>query len=952
MIRNCLYSVIIYLGLSPEALGQMKAIRNLNIEDGLPHSSVTMLVEDQLGYVWIGTFGGGVVRYDGVQLKTFDESQGLLSSVTLGLSVDSRNNIWICTPLGISKIQNDTLINIKGSFERGYFGVYAIEHRDSIFTVLNAGRDWRFGVIVNNEIVGVNVTLGMKQRIVNAYAPNQDQLYIALETGEIVLKDSTTRIIGRGLNVTGFLKSNTGVHAITQDGIFDLTPNGCRLRWRLPQVESMAINSHFTKGWAQINGKWFDLDFSSTEITQRRVDFSFKPVYPMIDSEGNNWFATMGEGVYITRDVEFERIGIESSPTYAFTHDENQNIWIGTRDGLLVVSSQNILLKKIVFADPKRSRITALTRDKKHNIWVGTLNGLAVISPKTNELRWLSKTDGLSHHSIRALEQDHLGRMWIAYLDDKGLDRWDDGKVTHLSLKHGLLSPDIWDLKFSPANNIMYICTGMGIQRFDGLRFHSIEIPEFKDKILLSLGLYNSKYLLVGSGGAGLALVNLETGTHKIFTKQQGLSSNFISLADADSSNTIWVGTVSGIDQIVLDNHLNLKSIVHHDKKSGLNSNGVNTNAIYFNHKQKYFGTTQGGFRYSPNLNPRKVNFPLHFLRVLVNNRVLRIPYDSVFDAHENYFTFIFNKVDKSGLKVRYQYQLNPGDSEWINSTLDNRVAFSNLNPGRYEMRVRASNHEGSWIEPISYFFTIQPPIYKRLEVQISALIIGLALVAGIIYLQFQSRISRLVRAEKERNAEAIRLRKEIGRDFHDEVGNQLARIINYVGLLKLNKSNRTELLDKAEETTKHLLTGTKDFLWSIDPQNDNVDSLQVQIRDFADQVLAERGIEFRLYTNVTQPVKLPFGYTRQVNLIFKEAVTNVFKHSGATETSLHFEYQNNEVKIWLNDNGVGIPLEKTNLWGQGIENMKIRANRINARLVFNHLHQSGTQVKLVFKLS
>lgn len=948
MIRTLIFFILVAgVGWTQ---AQTWTTRNFGVEDGLPHSRVVILNEDKHGYIWVGTYGGGVARFDGSRFESFDESDGLLSSVTLGIQVDSHDDVWVCTPLGISKYSKGSFTNLKGRFERGFFGYDVFEYRDTVFTLLNSGRDLRFGVIFQDSIVGDNHTFAMNHKITNVFAPDQEHLYLALETGQVVLKTAAAkRIISEGMDVIEFFDSKFGVHVLTTKGIFDLTDHGAKLRLAIPGLQRVNVNYDFTMAWARIDGKLAKLQFTDTSYLLTFPNLPFEPAYAMFDSEGNSWFGTIGNGLYVLSEANFVRIGISSDAAYAFVRDKNGNLWTGFKNGLQVTNPDNKILKRLLVGDKLQNRVNALALDLNGNVLVGTSNGLAIVNPATYQVSWTTLNNGLQHQAIRAIEVDHLGRIWIAYQNDLGIVRIDGMNITEINSALGLRSPSVWDMKFSPKNNIMYVCTSLGIQQYRNGQFDTIEIPEFKDKILVALGLYGKHHLLVGSGGAGLAIVDVRDQSYKILTKENGLSSNFIYLVDSNQPEMIWVGTVSGIDQILLGPDFTITNLIHHDSRSGLSPNGANTNAIYLQDGAQFFGMTGGAFQFAELALTRSVDFPLHFVGIEVNGISKSENSDTIFSNSQNTFSFKFNKVNKSGVTSRYQYRLRPWDRDWINTTSDNRAIYSNLPPNEYSFNVRTSGPDGKWTKPLTYHFVIKPPFYLRLEVQLLALLGILTMVGAIVYWQFRLRLSRILLTEQARSAEGIRLRKEIGSDFHDEIGNKLARIINYVGLLKLNRDNRTELLNKTEETTKYLLSGTKDFLWSIDPVNDNVDSLQVHIRDFAAQVLTEKEIEFRMFTNVDQTINLPFGFTRQVNLIFKEAITNVFKHAKATAVDLSVHHEGHVVVIQLKDNGAGFSQSLQRPQGQGLENMYARAKLIGGTLELTQIIPTGTQVKLTF---
>src|SRR5690606_28132143 len=118
-------------------------------------------------------------------------------------------------------------------------------------------------------------------------------------------------------------------------------------------------------------------------------------------------------------------------------------------------------------------------------------------------------------------------------------------------------------------------------------------------------------------------------------------------------------------------------------------------------------------------------------------------------------------------------------------------------------------------------------------------------------YIRVKQRIGRAVVMERIRQREQEAVRKEIARDFHDEMGNQLTRIINYISLLKLNGSangngngyinghgkSSSDLYTKVEDSAKYLYSGTRDFIWSIDPVNDELSKLFLYVRDFGEKL-------------------------------------------------------------------------------------------------------------------
>jgi signal transduction histidine kinase len=232
-----------------------------------------------------------------------------------------------------------------------------------------------------------------------------------------------------------------------------------------------------------------------------------------------------------------------------------------------------------------------------------------------------------------------------------------------------------------------------------------------------------------------------------------------------------------------------------------------------------------------------------------------------------------------------------------------------------------------------------------------------------ILYIRVQQRINRAMMTERIRQHEQEVVRKEIARDFHDEMGNQLTRIINYISLLKLNGvasghggtnghvTQSTDLYTKVEDSAKYLYTGTRDFIWSIDPVNDELSQLFIHVRDFGEKLFEEKNISFRAFNEIKDKVKLPYGFCRQANLIFKEAMTNAFKYSEAKNVALILKRSTtDEFEMSFEDDGVGFytgDIQKSN----GLQNIRERADRINTVLRIQSDKHHGTKIILNFKL-
>ena len=73
--------------------------RHFSVQDGLPSNEAYYGYQDKQGYIWICT-DNGVSRFDGVQFKNYNSSEGLRSNIILGCKEDSKGNLWMYSIAG------------------------------------------------------------------------------------------------------------------------------------------------------------------------------------------------------------------------------------------------------------------------------------------------------------------------------------------------------------------------------------------------------------------------------------------------------------------------------------------------------------------------------------------------------------------------------------------------------------------------------------------------------------------------------------------------------------------------------------------------------------------------------------------------------------------------------------------------------------------------------------
>ncbi|HMJ71306.1 MAG TPA: tetratricopeptide repeat protein [Cyclobacteriaceae bacterium] len=219
----------------------------------------------------------------------------------------------------------------------------------------------------------------------------------------------------------------------------------------------------------------------------------------------------------------------------------------------------------------------------------------------------------------------------------------------------------------------------------------------------------------------------------------------------------------------------------------------------------------------------------------------------------------------------------------------------------------------------------------------ISILIIGLLLVNRY---QVISQNKRLTEIEKMRNA--------IARDLHDDIGSTLSSI-NIMSQLAIRGSqeNASKHFIKIAEQSRRMMESMSDIVWSITPGNDSLEHVVAKMKEFAAEILEPKNITYRFTGDESlKDTTLSVERRKNLFLIFKEAVNNAAKYSGATDLQIIFARQGNTLSLSVSDNGGGFEPERVKT-GNGLKNMRARASALRARFDFVTGVKEGTRVAL-----
>ncbi|WP_298419460.1 hypothetical protein [uncultured Kordia sp.] len=281
-----------------------------------------------------------------------------------------------------------------------------------------------------------------------------------------------------------------------------------------------------------------------------------------------------------------------------------------------------------------------------------------------------------------------------------------------------------------------------------------------------------------------------------------------------------------------------------------------------------------------------------------------------------------------------FEYKVN--DSEW-KKLRGYHLEMSNLKPGNYIISFRGKRINSEWSVPKTFEFAISPKWYQITVIKI--FIFGLI---TMLLLGFSWYRLRVIKRRNETLSNEINkriflehkvenLREEIARDFHDEIGNKIASVIGLSNNLKHSEKVKSPKIDKISELSKEIYHTAKDFVWSLNPNNNNIESLCKYLRDYGENFFyLFDEIDF-LYLEIDIiPIDISYVKSRNIILAYKEILANIIKHSKANTVTLKAYLEDHLFTIQIQDNGIGFD-EITSSQGNGLENIKKRMEMIKA---------------------
>jgi len=711
MIKLLLF-VTLFL-FSTSAYSQRYAFINYSTSEGLPQSQVNTIIQDDDGYLWLGTFGG-LAKFDGKKFTSFGKSDGLLNNRITHVEIIDKQ-LYVGHDKGISyqcAIDSFCPINFPENFtSRNVTDIQL--YKGEIYIATNGSGLF----VLNKKNKTLSYVKGSPDRI-RCLQNYSNSLYLATRNGIFQFKDNFKLVESiPQSSYSSVIKEDSVLIFTSYEGLLlSFSPSKNEVKVLLQEDNSPYRNvTHDSRGNYWINSKNGVTRFKGKET----LKFNEQTGLPINDinivfedREKNIWFGTGGKGLLkYTGDVftHFnEKSNLPSDLVISLVKDKNKKLWLSTYDkGICTMDSNGI-----VSTEPYVPSIVWSMEQTNDMILFGSNYGLHVFDFKN----WSSfyEEQGLPSNRIRGLKRMRNGDVIIG--TSAGTVIFD---VKTKNFK--TLSDDISSLSnvrdFIEIKDTLIFAAQNGIYKVfdDSVKLHQtfdagINCIEIDDQNAIWIGTENGLY--IDEDGVLTNYVLEENGGADYI--------NFIKRVDT----VMFIGTNNGLYELSFDK----KGGKHYDINAGLVDLETNLNSSYLdNNNDLWFGTAAGLMKMDINQrNSLFYNIPpkIHLTDIEINFNKLNddkikqintnLGKDFLIEYKNNNIAFDFDGIYLSNPKgLSYSYFLEGFSTAWSPPSNNPTASFTNLPPGIYTLKFKATTSQGIESDEYQMSFEILPPFYR-----------------------------------------------------------------------------------------------------------------------------------------------------------------------------------------------------------------------------------------------
>ncbi len=814
------------------------------------------ITEDYTGTIWVGSDGAGLlsikidstVKKNSFRIRQFlteeNDTSTLASNTIFALETDLLHNLWVGTEKGLCKLSFDQLSVPSASckFER----VRICDHNVCVF------HEERVTDIVNH---GNQIWFGTKGRFIYCLdysnAKNTEWKIIKAHVKTIVpdADPVLTKMVFDNAGNLWLSYSNEGISELTfaNDTVIET-----HYVHEKNNPSSLISNTCITVVKDHTNMLWVGTSDGISLFNPLKNRFHAKD-FSIIDAD--------------TTDFGVSSFRVEYNRFYFFGTNEN---------GLIIYDSQQKKSHRIKAL--ATHQIYCIQKDDKGNFWMGTNSGVTCIRGsdlflsggkeitvnvdcpiRTLKKNTLSPGNSIQSNLVFSILQDHAGRLWIG--TGQGLSYMDIAteKITHVDLNPNntsLFAERIIRSLLLDVKNQLWIATDGGLfqynlstnffQKINGASTDSTALPGAR---IVCFHCDFQNHLWVGTNGGGLCVYDPASNSFHTFSEKDGLGGNMVQSIQSDPSGNLWISTNKGLSRFDVQK----KVFANYDLKDGLSDHQFNPGAsmitsdgfIFFGSENGYNSFHPDSIKMNSVIPPVVItDFKVFDKSLFYDDSVMRsllLTSEEInLKFSQNSFSFEFAALNYIGSqKNQYAVMLDGFDNNWKQLGSRNFISYTNLDPGCYTLRVKASNNDNVWNETgISIPIVITPPFFRTWWFRV-ALVLAISL---LIYVYYREHIRSIEnKKQKELALRQTELKEQFLANMSHEIRTPLNAIMGMTRLLheKDPKPKQMKYLNAITQSSEHLLVLINDILdfSKIEAGKIELENIPFSIRDAINNV-------------------------------------------------------------------------------------------------------------------
>jgi signal transduction histidine kinase/ligand-binding sensor domain-containing protein/DNA-binding response OmpR family regulator len=664
--------------------------------ESIPNFGTVLSIENgENGIVWIGTIDNGLFKVNTnegklTQIKANNKSLSICDNWVNATKFDKKGRLWVGTKNGLSLIENGSKVsnfyktdNNQNSLSNNYIRAITEDKDGNIWVATSS-----MGL---HKVVEHGGAISFKRvpfhedfypyipvfDVLSLMPDKNGNIWIGTENGGLFVYNPKTNFTEHFLNDPFDPKSVSG------NSIYNICQSKDGIIW---------IGT-YNQGVCYYDENKLPFEhFYQNPTTSNFLNCNIIKVLKAVNNEliigtdgGGLTYANIAANQSEHYTKKTGNNSISSNTIMCMLPDGNDKVWLGTWDsGLNIFDRRTKSFRKYNTSFDKDSpidieHITAFLKDRSGKIWIGTFgHGLNYYVPQEDKIYHFSGRDAgnttLDIENIHCILEASSGEILLGTMDG------------------------------------LYAISGINSKpQIHHYQCNSSDSTTLSNNLVVDMFEDSKHQIWIGTIGGGLNLFDVKTGKFRHFSEKEGLPENSIRSIISDKKNKLWISTNLGIASLNPETFeiKAFRSKVLQDVGEFLFGS-----ATVDREGNVYFGGSNGFIKFHPDKLKENKNIPaVYFSDFRLFNKSVSIgEKGSIINKHISSTENVVLNHNQSVITIdfialnytesnqnQYAYYLEGFEPDWNYSGKNNSATYTNLDPGTYVFKVKATNNDGIW---------------------------------------------------------------------------------------------------------------------------------------------------------------------------------------------------------------------------------------------------------------